>query len=94
MAIGTRTREVMAFSMGDRAAAVEVANLIDSHGAGTLSVRTKNVLRAFFGSLADARNFIAAVTGHTALAATDVAKLGQSLRSRKAATVIAAELLI
>lgn len=93
MALSTFVKQQLWFSMGDVAAANEVATLIDTHGAGTLSSRTKTTLRSFFGSLADAQTFITAVQASSALAATDVAKLGCALGSRKAADLIAAELI-
>ena len=79
--------------MGDIPAANEIATLIDTHAAGTLGGRTKQTLKAFYGCLPDAKSFITAVEASSALAASDVAKLGCALGSRKAADLIAAELI-
>lgn len=93
MALSTFAKQQLRFSMGDVAAANEVATLIDTHGAGTLSSRTKTNLRSFFGSRADAAPFITAVEASSALAATDVAKLGRALGNRHVAELVADELL-
>lgn len=93
MALGNFVRQQMGFAIGDRGISKEVADLIDTHASGTLSARAKRTLRAFFGSRADAAGFITAVEASSALAATDVAKLGQALGSRKAAALVAAELI-
>lgn len=93
MALSTFAKQQLRFAVGDASIANEVATLIDTHAAGTLSSRTKRALRAFYGSAADAASFITAVQASSALAATDVAKLGCALGSRKAADLIAAELI-
>ena len=93
MALNTYAKQQLRFGMGDTASANEVAALIDTHAAGTLSTRTKFTLRSCFASAADAATFITAVEASSALAATDVAKLGRALGSRKAADLIAAELI-
>ena len=93
MALSTFVKQQMRFALGDIPAANEVATLINTHGAGTLGTRCKQTLRSAFGSSADAKSFITAVEASSALAATDVAKLGATLGSRAAAVAIAAELI-
>ena len=93
MALANYVREQMSFATGDRQVADEVCDLIDTHGSGTLSQRTKYCLRSTFANAAEANQFITAVEGSSALSAPNVAKLGVALTSRRAADLLAAELI-
>lgn len=93
MALHNFVRQQLGFAIGDRGIGKEVADLIDTHAAGTLSQRAKRTLRSLFCSRADANSFITAVEASSALAAHDVAKLGEALNSHKAAALVAAELI-
>jgi hypothetical protein len=80
-------------AIGNSAAGQEIVTLLDTHASGTLSARTKRMLKNIFQSRADATSFITAVEARSALAATNVARLGVAIGNRKAAALIAAELV-
>ena len=90
MALSTYARTQLAFGMADRAAAKEVADLIDTAAAGTLGARAKATLRACFASLPHAKLFITAVEASAAGSnlATLKNALGRAIGSRKAAAEI------
>jgi len=94
MALAAKVVADLRMGLGDAAAATELTTLLNSHATGTLGTKTRQCLRTCFASLADAKTFITAVEGHTALSAHIVAQLGRGLGSRYAATKIAAELLV
>lgn len=93
MALAQNVRQALRNGLGNTSAAEELITLINTHASGTLSQRTKGIVRAAFGSLADAAPFITAVEASSALNATTLAKLGISIGDRNAASLIAAELI-
>ncbi len=93
MALANYVREQMSFAMGNRQAADEVCDLIDTDGVGTLSRRTKYVLRSTFANAADGNDFITTVEAGSGLSGHQTALLGVALCSRQAAALIQAEKL-
>lgn len=93
MALNRYAVAVLKDGLGDRAAAQEVVTLLNTHASGTLSSRTKRIIREAMGSRADGNVVITAFQASTALPATTVAELGHALGSRRGAALIAAELI-
>ena len=54
MALSNYVREQLAFAMGDRAAAKELADGIDTDGAVTLGTRCKRVIQSMCAALSEA----------------------------------------
>ena len=93
MALNRFAVNVLRQALGDRAAGDEITTLLNTHLSGTLSVRTKRIIKHAYGSRADGTAFITAAEASSALSATNLAKLGQTLGSSKVAALIAAELI-
>lgn len=93
MALSNYVRERLSFGFGDRAAADEVADLIDTDGGGALSTRTKRVIRSAFCNMADSKTFIDAIESGAALTAHTESLLGFAIGNRRAATLIRDEKL-
>ena len=94
MALAAKVVADLRMGLGDGAAATELTTLLNSHTTGTMGTRLKQCLRTCFASNADAKTFITAVEGHTALSAHIQSQFGRGLGSRYAATKVAAELLV
>lgn len=93
MALANYVREQMAFAMGDRAAADEVCDGIDTDGNVTLSSRTKRVIRAMFLSQWAGNQFITAIQSGAGLTAEQTDNLGRAMANRYVATLIRDEKL-
>lgn len=88
MALSTYVREQLSFAMGDRQAADELADGIDTDGNVTLGTRCKRVIRAMFLSRHEANDFITAVENGAGLTPTQTASLGRALGNRQVAALI------
>ena len=93
MALANYVREQMSFAMGDRQAADEVCDGIDTDGNVTLSSRTKRIIRAMFLSQWAGNQFITAIQNGTGLTAEQTDNLGRAIANRYVATLIQSEKL-
>jgi hypothetical protein len=93
MAVANYVREQMSFAMGDRAAADEVCDGIDTDGNVVLSGRTKTTIRAMFLSKWAGDEFITAIQNGTGLTPAQVDNLGRAIGNRYVATLIRDEKL-
>lgn len=93
MALANYVREQMSFAMGNRQAADEVCDGIDTDGNVTLSARTKRVCRSMFLSKWAGDQFIAAIQSGAGLTAEETDSLGRAIANRYVATLIRDEKL-
>lgn len=93
MALANYVREQLSFAMGDRQAADEVCDGIDTDGNVTLSSRTKRVVRAMFLSKWAGDEFITAIQNGAGLTPGQVDSLGRAIANRYVATLIRDEKL-
>lgn len=93
MALANYVREQMSFAMGDRQAADEVCDGIDTDGNVTLSSRTKSVIRRMFLSNWAGNQFITAIQNGAGLTAEETDSLGRAIANRYVATLIRDEKL-
>ena len=93
MAVANYVREQMSFAMGDRKAADEVCDGIDTDGNVVLGSRTKRIIRAMFLSKWAGDQFITAIQNGTGLTAEQTDSLGRALGNRYVATLIRDEKL-
>lgn len=93
MALANYVREQLSFAMGNRQAADEVCDGIDTGGNVTLSSRTKRVIWAMFLSKWAGDQFITAVQNGTGLTAEMTDSLGRAITNRYVATLIRDEKL-